>query len=175
MPNAPQDEAPLPAKDRLERLWQIGPMMVAGTPHGVELGMKFVSIDIGRATLSLPYNKGLIGNPETKVLHGGAVTTLLDQACGLAAIAGFETPTATATLSLSIDYMRAAKPGETVIAVAKCYKATRHIAFIRAYAHDGDEDDPLATAQATFIATGLKAGERAAVLAANIVDDGAAT
>lgn len=153
MPTTAEDDAPISQKDRLERLWQIGPMMVAGTPHAVELGIKFVSIDIGRATLSLPYNKSMIGNPDTKVLHGGAVTTLLDQACGLAALTGFETPTSAATLNLSIDYMRSAKPGETVIAVANCYKATRHIAFIRAYAHDGDEDDPLATAQATFIAT----------------------
>ena len=76
----------LKREERLEKLWQIGPMMVAGTPHGAELGMKFISIDIGRATLSLPYNKELIGNPDTAVLHGGAVTTLLDQACGLAAI-----------------------------------------------------------------------------------------
>jgi len=146
-------------KERLEKLWQIGPMMVAGTPHGAELGMKFVSIDIGRAALSLPYNEALIGNPKTGVLHGGAITTLLDQACGLAAIAGFEQPTSTATLNLSIDYMRAAKPGETIIARAHCYKATRHVAFIRAFAHDGDEEDPLATAQATFMATSRPAAQ----------------
>lgn len=150
---------PISREERLEQLWQIGPMMVAGTPHGAELGMKFVSIDIGRATLSLPYNKALIGNETTAVLHGGAVTTLLDQACGLAAIAGFEEPTSTATLNLSIDYMRAAKPGETIIARAHCYKATRHVAFIRAFAHDGDEGDPLATAQATFMATSTRAPE----------------
>ncbi len=150
---------PISRKERLEKLWQIGPMMVAGTPHGAELGMKFVSIDIGRATLSLPYNKSVIGNSETGVLHGGAVTTLLDQACGLAAVAGFEEPTSTATLNLSIDYMRAAKPGETIIARAHCYKATRHVAFIRAFAHDGDEEDPLATAQATFMATTMRAPE----------------
>ena len=150
---------PISRKERLEKLWQIGPMMVAGTPHGAELGMKFVSIDIGRATLSLPYNKSVIGNSATGVLHGGAVTTLLDQACGLAAVAGFEEPTSTATLNLSIDYMRAAKPGETIIARAHCYKATRHVAFIRAFAHDGDEEDPLATAQATFMATKMRAPE----------------
>lgn len=141
-------------KDKLEKLWMIGPMMVAGTPHGVELGIKFVSVDIGRATLSLPYSSALVGNPKTGVLHGGAVTTLLDQACGLAAIAGFKDPTSTATLNLSIDYMRGAKPGETVIASAHCHKATRHVAFVRAIAHDGDEDDPIAMAQATFMATG---------------------
>ncbi len=148
----------LTREQRLEKLWQIGPMMVAGTPHGAKLGMKFISIDIGRATLALPYSDALIGNPVTKVLHGGAVTSLLDQACGLAAIAGFKEPTSTATLNLSIDYMRAATPGKDILAVAHCYKATRHVAFIRAFAHDGDDTDPLATAQATFMATGRPKG-----------------
>lgn len=140
-------------KDRLSRLWNIAPMMTEGTPHAREIGVKFVAVDIGRATLSLDYNEKLIGDPKTKVIHGGAVTTLLDQACGLAALAGFEAPTAAATLNLSIDYMRAAKPGEAIIAEAHCYKTTRHVAFVRAIAHDGDDENPIAMAQATFMAT----------------------
>lgn len=138
----------------IERLWEIGPMMVAGTPHANEIGMRFVAIDKGRATLSLPYNPALIGNPRSRVISGGAVTSLLDQACGFAAMAGFEALGPVATLSLRIDYQRSATPGETIIAEAICYKTTRHIAFIRAIAHDGDEEDPVATAQACFIVTG---------------------
>lgn len=138
----------------LERLWDMGPTFISGTPHAQTLGMKFIAVDKGRATMSLPYNKKLIGDKQTGVVHGGAVTTLLDQASGLAALAGFETLGATATLSLRIDYMRAATPEKTIIAQAHCYKATKHVAFIRAVAHDGDENDPVATAQACFMATG---------------------
>ena len=141
--------------DYIQKLWEIGPSMAEHTPHGKELGIKFVAVDKGRATMSLPYNTELIGDPKTRVLHGGAVTTLLDQACGLAAIAGFDEPRMCATLNLSIDYMRAAKPGKTIIAQAHCYKATKHVAFLRAVAHDGDETDPVATAQATFMATSM--------------------
>lgn len=144
----------MPNSEFIQQLWKMGPIIAEQTPHGKELGIKFVAVDKGRATMSLPYNPDLIGDPETRVLHGGAVTTLLDQACGLAAIAGFDEPSACATLNLSIDYMRAAKPGETIIAQAHCYKATKHVAFLRATAHDGDETDPIATAQATFMATG---------------------
>lgn len=140
-------------KSLIERLWEVGPIFVQGAPHAKLLGMNFVSVDIGRATLSLPYNPQFIGNTKTRVLHGGAITTMLDQASGLAAIAGFETFRSVATLNLSIDYMRAAKPGETVIASAHCYKVTRHVAFVRGVAHDGDEEDPIAMAQATFMAT----------------------
>jgi len=143
----------------IQHLWEIGPTFTEATPHSKKLGIKFVAVDKGRATMSLPYNPDLIGDRDTRVLHGGAVTTLLDQACGLAAIAGFDDPGACATLNLSIDYMRAATPGETIIAQAHCYKATKHVAFLRAVAHDGDENDPIATAQATFMATGMAMGK----------------
>lgn len=138
----------------IERLWEIGPGLVEGTPHARELGMKFVAIDKGLATLSLPYNTNLIGDPRSRVISGGAVTTLLDQACGLAAIAGFDGFAQLATLSLRIDYQRSANPGKTVIAEAISYKTTRHVAFLRATAHDGDPEDPIATAQAAFMLTG---------------------
>lgn len=141
------------AEGTLEFLWSLGPQFVAGTPHCVELGIEFVSINVGRATLRLPYSHKLSGNPKTRIIHGGAVTTLLDQACGLAAVSAFDPICAVATLNLSIDYMRAAEPGKTVICQASSYKVTRNIAFIRGVAHDGNEDDPIAISQATFMST----------------------
>jgi len=138
---------------RLKRLWDSAPMFVEGTPHAKFLGMQFVAIDLGRATLSLPYDKKLVGSIETGILHGGVLTALLDQASGLAAVASFEQAMPVATLDLRIDYMRASRPGKTLIAEAHAYKTTRHIAFVRAVAHDGDVDDPVATSQASFMTT----------------------
>lgn len=141
----------------MERMWELAPAFVEGVPHGKELGIKFVAVDRGKATFSLPYNAKLIGDPATRVIHGGAITTLLDQVSGLAAVSAIVTEenimimSGVATLDLSIDYMRPAKPGETVIATAHCYKTTHHIAFVRAIAHDGDESDPVAMSQATFM------------------------
>jgi uncharacterized protein (TIGR00369 family) len=139
--------------ERLNRLWDLAPMFVEGTPHAKFLGMKFVAIGIGRATLSLPYNKKLVGNVDTGILHGGVLTALLDQASGLAAVSSFEAAMPVATLDLRIDYMRAARPDKTIIAEAHAYKTTRHIAFVRAIAHDGNVDDPVATSQASFMTT----------------------
>lgn len=139
--------------EKLKRLWDLAPMFVEGTPHAKFLGIKFVAIDIGRATLSLPYDKKLVGNIDTGILHGGVLTALLDQASGLAAVSSFETAMPVATLDLRIDYMRAGKPGKTLIAEAHAYKTTRHIAFVRAIAHDGNVDDPVATSQASFMTT----------------------
>lgn len=145
----------LSKSEKLKRLWDIGPVMIEGTPHAAALGIKFVAVDIGRSTISLPYSAKLIGDPDTRVIAGGAVTTLLDQASGLAAISAFEHIVAVATLDMRIDYMRAAAPDKTIVAQAHCYKTTQHVAFVRAIAHDGDPDDPVATSQASFMTTPL--------------------
>jgi len=31
----------------IEKLWELGPALVEGTPHAKELGMKFVAVDKG--------------------------------------------------------------------------------------------------------------------------------
>ena len=55
----------MPNSDFIQKLWELGPTMVEHTPHGKKLGIKFVAVDKGRATMSLPYNPDLIGNPDT--------------------------------------------------------------------------------------------------------------
>lgn len=142
----------------LKNLWEMIPRMIDGTPHARVLGFKFVSVGKGRATLSLPYNPVLVGDPKTRVIHGGAITTLLDQTTANAALSGFDDLSAMVTLNLAINYMRAAKPGESIIATGHCYKATKHLAFVRGVAHDGDEEDPIATAEVTFMRTGPRVG-----------------
>lgn len=140
-------------EEKLKTLWDLAPMFVEGTPHANFLGMKFVAVDIGRATLSLPYDEKLVGSLNSKVLHGGVLTALLDQASGLAAVSSFHEMQPVATLDLRIDYMRAATPGKAIICEAHAYKTTRHIAFVRAIAHEGDVDDPVASSQASFMTT----------------------
>lgn len=141
--------------DLQSKLWQVGPAFVQGSPHAAYLGFEFVAIDIGRATLRLPYDAKLIGDPKTRVLHGGVVTALIDHTAGLAAFSSLGADSGLATLDMRIDYMRAAEPNKAVLAQARCYRTTRDVAFVRAIAHDGDVDDPVAMAQATFM---VKAG-----------------
>jgi uncharacterized protein (TIGR00369 family) len=96
------------------------------------------------------WRKDLVGDPATGVLAGGVITSLLDHVCGLAVSARLGRPHAIATLDLRIDYMRAAEPGREIIALARCYKLTKSIGFVRASAFEATEDDPVATAQAAF-------------------------
>ena len=126
--------------------------MADGSPQSAALGMRFVSVAPARGSLEVPWRADLVGDPDTGVIAGGVVTSLLDHTCGMAmaAAAGAE-PFSTATLDLRIDYMRPAAPGAGVIAEAHCYKLTRTIGFVRAEAWDVNKSDLIATAQAAFV------------------------
>jgi uncharacterized protein (TIGR00369 family) len=128
------------------------PQLAAGAPHTHALGFSFVGVEDDEVViLRAPYREELIGDPDTRVLAGGLITTLLDHTCGLAVWTKLGRFTSIATLDLRIDYMRAAKPGHDVFARARCYKATRSIAFVRAWAWDEKRDDPVAAAQSSFM------------------------
>ena len=120
-------------------------------PHVVELGIEVETVEPGTAIMRLPYQERLIGNPETGVLHGGVVTTLIDTVSGLAAISALDQPRRIATIDLRIDYMRPASPREDIYAKADCYKVTRQVAFVRCVAYQGCEDDLVASASGTFM------------------------
>jgi uncharacterized protein (TIGR00369 family) len=143
-----------------EAMAMIGDRMAQGTPQAVALRFRLVSVDPSGAAMAVPWREELVGDPETGVMAGGVITTLLDHVCGLsvscAVIAGGGTfmEFGMATLDLRIDYMRAAQPRREVIALARCYKLTRSIAFVRASAFEDSEADPVATAQAAFAFTG---------------------
>ena len=123
---------------------------LSALPYARALGLTVVSVGKGMVEVSMPYDHRLIGDPARGVIAGGAVSALMDTCAGAAVMAHPETGTSTATLDLRIDYMRAATPGETVVAKAVCYHMTKSIAFVRAEARDDDADRPVATATGAF-------------------------
>ena len=134
--------------DTQQMMESINRFMSDSVPHNRELGLRVVELGEQGATVRLPYSENLVGNPETGVLHGGAVTTLIDATCGIAV---FSKMARMATLDLRIDYLHPATPGQELLARAECYKLTRAVAFVRALAHHGDASNPVASAQGTFI------------------------
>jgi uncharacterized protein (TIGR00369 family) len=137
------------AMEEAERI-RIAQSFVDRLPHCRELGMRVVGFDTGAVAITMPYDPRFVGDPETGVIHGGAVSALMDSCAGAAVHSISDDIVATATLDLRIDYMRSATPGEAITARAEVYHATRTVAFLRAVATDEDTKRPVATATGAF-------------------------
>jgi uncharacterized protein (TIGR00369 family) len=120
-------------------------------PYNAELGLKYVENSVGRVVFELPWQEAQVGDPETGVMHGGAITGMFDAGLGGAVLSKLDDLRRIATLDLRIDYLRPARAGKTVRCEAECHRLTKHIAFARGIAHDGDPDDLVATAVGTFV------------------------
>jgi len=118
--------------------------------HAKVLGMALTDVGEGLAVITMPYDERLVGDPETGVIHGGAISTIIDTCCGASVVSHPQAAGVTATIDLRIDYMRAATPGQAITATATCYHITRNVAFVRAVAVDEDTDHPVATAAGAF-------------------------
>ncbi|UZD91597.1 PaaI family thioesterase [Cognatishimia activa] len=131
---------------------KIAQQFIEAIPHAKALGMEVTEVGEGIAQLEMDYDKRFIGDPDTGVISGGAVSALMDTCSGAAVLSHPDVTGATATIDLRIDYMRAANPGQRIIARAEVYHLTRTVAFVRAKSYDNDRENPVATATGAFTA-----------------------
>ncbi len=124
---------------------------ITGVPHAEGLAMTVLEIGDGTALTMIPYADHLVGDPETRIIHGGVVTSLLDNACGIAVTSKTKRFGAIATLDLRIDYMKPATPDLAIHAFCECYRVTRSVAFVRGIAFHTDRADPIAACVAVFM------------------------
>lgn len=123
-------------------------------PHLAQLGIRYRDHGDNWAELELAYGPHLVAYPETGVIASGAIFSLMDTAAGLAVVTRMQELQPHATLDLRCDYLHPARPGNTVVGRAECYRMARQIAFVRGIAHDGDPQDPIAHVTGTFMLTG---------------------
>lgn len=136
----------------IEEFRKLFAMMATANPgdHLHQLGLRIDEVDVGRVKVSLPWAEHLVGNPDTGVIHGGVLTTMLDTCCGFAAISSLDTLSLCPTMDLRIDYMRAAVPGAVLYAEGEVYKVSSQVLFCRGIAYHDDKTDPVAHCVANF-------------------------
>lgn len=135
---------------------RIARQFISALPYSSALAMELEDLEDGVATISMPYDAKLVGDPRTGVIHGGAVSALMDTCCGAAVMSHPSHPGSTATIDIRIEYLRAAKPGQKITARAECYHVTRSVAFVRATARDEEDGSPVATATGSFVVEGKR-------------------
>lgn len=119
---------------------------------------ELLKLSVGKVTdneleMFLPYSKEIVGDPLSGVLHGGGLTTLMDTACGTLVFAALPDFELCPTLDLRMDYMKAATPGQGLVAKAEIVRATRSVVFTacKVYQEDGTL---IARCGATFMRIG---------------------
>lgn len=123
--------------------------------HCQVLGLQVHSASSAGLTVILPYSEKIVGNPETGVIHGGAITSLMDTACGMSTLCVLPEFEVCPTLDLRIDYMHAAEPHKAVYGFAQCYRVTTDVIFGRGFAYQDDPEQPIAHVVGTFMRMGV--------------------
>lgn len=115
------------------------------------LGMYAYSVEGLKVGLAMPWSEQILGDAERQLAHTGAVTTLIDSACGMAVLHRLRKPEAIATLDLRMDFLRPAPAGHIILCIAWCHRLTRNVAFVQAEACVEGLDEPIATASGSFM------------------------
>lgn len=122
--------------------------------HCQHLQLSVEQADEQGLIIKLPYSEEIVGNPVTGVIHGGAITTLMDTCCGISTVCYLPEFEICPTLDLRIDYMHPAQPGKAIFGFAECYRVTPTVIFTRGIAYQDDRDQPIAHVVGTFMRMG---------------------
>ena len=119
-------------------------------PFNRFLGLRCLEITMERVRLKLPFKPELIGNPEVPALHGGAISSILDAAGGLAVWFQAQPMAQVSTIDLRVDYLRPGR-SEDLVAVARVVRLGNRVGVteLRAF-HSGEEDKPVAAGMGVY-------------------------
>ncbi|WP_328594606.1 PaaI family thioesterase [Alcanivorax sediminis] len=120
--------------------------------HSKVLGMEVLSAEEMCVRARLPWREDLVGNPDSGVMHGGAIFAMMDQAGGMAVTCRtFPAFEITPTIDFRVDHLRGPAKGVAVVCEASCYRLTNHVAFVRLTSwEEGNDEEPIATGLATY-------------------------
>lgn len=129
------------------------------SPFGSLISAKAEEAGEGYAKMSLVLEEEHT-NPNG-VVHGGVLTTLMDEACGWAVLsvrgiaAMVEAPHA--TVDMNVSFLSGARPGDEIVIEARILRVGRSVAFAEAEVRR-NEDTLIAKGRFTFVIQGKRNG-----------------
>ena len=123
--------------------------LVQAVPYARFLGLS-ARIRDGAVIATLRYGEHLIGNPALPALHGGTLGALLESAAIFELLWSSETVVLPKTITITIDYLRSARPVDTH-ARGIVTRQGRRVANVRVEAWQEDEGALVAAAHAHFL------------------------
>jgi acyl-CoA thioesterase len=104
-------------------------------PFSSHLGFRLVEADQSGAVIEATPGPEHVNGAGS--VHGGYLAALLDSATGWAVHASFPPGVAAPHTTLSIQYLRAAVEGQTLVCTARCIRAGRRVAAAEAQVTQG--------------------------------------
>jgi uncharacterized protein (TIGR00369 family) len=134
--------------DRLEAFRKIIEEVI---PFNRLLGLQLVTAEDGKATARFDFRDELVGNPITRVLHGGVIAAVLDVIGASAVMSTFteEAPLyGMGTVDLRVDYLRPGS-GAHFVATGTVMRPGRILAAARSELHN-DRSELIAMGTAIY-------------------------
>jgi uncharacterized protein (TIGR00369 family) len=100
-------------------------------PFNRFLGMRGESVSEGRCVLRLPVRGELVGDPRRPAIHGGAISSLIDTAGGVAAWSALGEDETVSTVDLSVDYLEPAGLDGDLRADAELLRKGNRVCHVR--------------------------------------------
>ena len=115
------------------------------------LGAKLVLVSDGEVHIALPFAKAL--SQQHGYIHAGAITSVVDTACGYAALTRAPPDCEVVTAEFKINFLRPAL-GDRFVAIGKVQNAGKLLTVctgeVRAFAGNGSNNKVVAVMQATI-------------------------
>jgi uncharacterized protein (TIGR00369 family) len=115
-------------------------------PFARLIGMRLVDLKLDEAVISIEMRDDL--RQPSGVLHGGVTATLIDTAMAFAVRTRLETTAATATIDLTVHYLRPLVAGKA-ICTGKVVRAGKRVFTVSADVHN-EEGKLIATGLSTY-------------------------
>lgn len=120
------------------------------------MGAELIHVAEGEVDITLPYRKDL--SQQHGFLHAGAVTTIIDTACGYAALTQMPEGSEVVTVEFKVNFMAPAV-GDIFVAKARVIRAGKTLTVtqgdVYAITNETKKEKHIATMQATmFCVTG---------------------